>query len=196
MSDKATPANKRIILRLIMVVVLMFGFGYAMVPLYDLLCDITGLNGKTGVTTTQAVNEHGVDQSRMVTVEFTGNTAGGLPWDFRPTVNSMKVHPGEVTHATYIARNRSNRPIIGQAIPSVSPGKASQHFNKTECFCFTQQRLEAGEEKEMPITFVVERGLPHDIVRMTLSYAFFESKDAPAEEHAHAADTENSAAKI
>ncbi len=169
-------ANRRLIARLVLLVFAMFGFGFALVPLYDVFCEITGLNGKTGIADARSIRAADVDTSRMVTVEFTGNTANGLPWEFRPQVSSMQVRPGEVAAAVYIARNTAGRPIVGRAIPSVTPGKAAAHFKKTECFCFTEQTLQAGETKAMPVRFVVEHDLPRDIRTVTLSYAFFNAE--------------------
>ncbi len=168
--------NGKLISRLTLVVVAMFGFGYALVPLYDLFCDITGLNGKTGVTTAAAVDEHGVDTGRWVTVEFTGSTAGGFAWEFKPTVVKMRVHPGEMAEAVFYAKNTSSYSLVGRAIPSVTPGKAAAHFKKTECFCFTEQRLAAGEAKHMPVRFVVEPDLPVEVNTITLSYSFFNTE--------------------
>ncbi|MDH3638616.1 MAG: cytochrome c oxidase assembly protein, partial [Gammaproteobacteria bacterium] len=154
----------------------MFGFGYALVPLYNLFCDVTGLNGKTGVTTAAAASQKGVDTGRWVTVEFTGSTAGGLAWEFKPTVTKMRVHPGEIAQTAFYAKNTSSYPLVGRAIPSVSPGKAAAHFNKTECFCFTEQRLAAGEAKHMPVRFVVDTDLPAEVSTITLSYSFFNAE--------------------
>ncbi len=180
--------NGKLITRLSVIVVAMFGFGYAMVPLYNLFCDITGLNGKTGVTTTAAVGAQGMDTGRWVTVEFTGSTAGGLAWDFEPTVASMRVHPGEIARTAFFAKNTSSYPMVGRAIPSVSPSKAAAHFKKTECFCFTEQRLAAGEEKHMPVQFVVDADLPAEVRTITLSYSFFN-----AEKYVNDPGTEQSA---
>ncbi len=170
------PTNRRLIFRLVLAVFAMFGFGFALVPLYDVFCDITGLNGKTGVTDSRTVEATPIDKERWITVEFTGNAASGLPWEFRPTVAKMEVQPGALARATYIARNTSNRTVVGRAIPSVSPGEAAAHFNKTECFCFTEQYLDAGETKEMTVQFVVEPDIPHSVNTITLSYAFFNAE--------------------
>lgn len=149
---------------------LMFGFAYAMVPFYEVFCEITGLNGKTGQEKTNAITA--VDP-RLVTVEFNGDVMPGLPWHFEPRVRKMQVHPGERITTWYRVKNLSDRPVDGRAVPSVTPSAAARHFRKIECFCFTQQRLNAGEEKEMAVTFVVARELPEEVGVMTLSYAFF-----------------------
>lgn len=167
-------ANRRTIALLSVVIVAMFGFGFALVPLYDMFCQTFGLNGKTGVTTEQKVSK--VDESRLITVVFTGNTASDLPWEFRPRVAQMRVHPGAVTQATFFTRNKSSHDVIGRAIPSVDPGYAGPHFKKTECFCFTEQKLAAGEAKDMVVRFVVDPQLPKDVETITLSYSFFNAE--------------------
>ena len=150
------------------VVIGMFGFGFALVPLYDVFCDITGLNGKTGDQL--ALSERmTVDNSRLVEVEFLASLNDNMPWEFKPAQHSVKVHPGEPTRVEYVAVNRTNRTIVGQAVPSVAPGRAAEYFQKTECFCFTEQKLEAGEEKQMPVIFVVDPNLPEDVSQLALS---------------------------
>ena len=160
-------------LKLAMIPVLMFGFGFALVPLYDVFCDITGLNGKTGRIEAAEVNSNLVDTSRTIEVNFLANTANGLPWSFEPLVPSMEVHPGQVYEAMYRVRSSSAEKTLGQAIPSVSPGLAAAHFNKTECFCFTQQALEGYETRDMPLRFIVGNDIPGKIQEITLSYTFF-----------------------
>ena len=165
-----------LILRLTVLTVAMFGFGYALVPLYDTLCVAFGLNGKTGITDNQTAAASGVDNNRWITVQFTSHTATGLPWDFRPVTNTMKVRPGQVTDAVYFARNDSSYPSFGRATYSVAPSIAATHFKKTECFCFSNQFLESGESKNMPVRFVVERDIPAEIKTITLSYSFFNAE--------------------
>jgi cytochrome c oxidase assembly protein subunit 11 len=154
------------------VVIGMFGFGFAMVPLYDVFCDITGLNGKTGdqIALSKGMK---VDTSRLIEVEFIASLNDGMPWEFKPVQHSVKVHPGEPTQIEYVAINRTKNAITGQAVPSVAPGHAAGYFQKTECFCFTEQKLEAGEEKRMPVIFVVDTDLPDDVSQLALSYTFF-----------------------
>ncbi len=167
----APRQNRRTSWRLAAVAAGMFAFGYALVPLYDVICEVTGLNGKTGrvEATARAV----VDESRWVTVEFTGQSMSGLPWDFQPLQKTMRVHPGQLSVAHYLARNTADEAITGQAVPSVAPSKAAANFRKVECFCFTQQTLKAGESKRMPVQFVVSPALPKEVTTVTLSYAFF-----------------------
>jgi cytochrome c oxidase assembly protein subunit 11 len=160
-------------LKLAIIPLLMFGFGFALVPLYDVFCDITGLNGKTGRVEASEIDADLVDRSRTIEVRFLANTNTGLPWSFEPLVKKMEVHPGQVYEAVYRVRSASAVKTLGQAVPSVSPGRAAQHFNKTECFCFTQQELEARETRDMPIRFIVGTDISKDIEQITLSYTFF-----------------------
>ena len=160
-------------LKLAIIPLLMFGFGFALVPLYDVFCDITGLNGKTGRVEASEINADLVDRSRTIEVRFLANTNTGLPWSFEPLVKKMEVHPGQVYEAVYRVRSASASKTLGQAVPSVSPGLAAQHFNKTECFCFTQQELEARETRDMSIRFIVGTDISKDIEQITLSYTFF-----------------------
>ena len=161
------------VLKLAMVPILMFGFGFALVPLYDVICDITGLNGKTGRIEAAEIDASQVDTSRTIEVRFLANTNTGLPWSFEPLVNKMEVHPGQVYEAVFRVRSASDQKTLGQAVPSVSPGLAASYFNKTECFCFTQQELAARETRDMPLRFVVGTGISKDIEEITLSYTFF-----------------------
>jgi len=165
--------NKKVVSKLLLIVFGMFGFGFALVPLYDVFCDITGLNGKTNETAVKYV-EDGVDTSRTVTVQFISRTAQGIPWQFEPMEREMKVHPGEVKFVKFYAKNESTKDIIGQAVPSVSPGLGAAYFQKIECFCFTQQPLKAGEEVEMGLQFYVDLELPEDISTLTLSYTLYD----------------------
>lgn len=169
-------ANRKMAGRLVILAVGMFGFGFLLWPLYNVFCDITGLNGKgSGLVQASAI-EMRVDSQRLVTVQFDANVNSGLPWSFEPANLEMRVHPGELSQAIYLARNRSAQTIVGQAVPSVAPGRAAPYFNKTECFCFTQQSLEAGEEREMPVHFIIDPDLPEDVRTVTLSYTFFRSE--------------------
>lgn len=173
-------SNQRLVGRSVLVAVAMFGFGFALVPLYDVICEVTGLNGKTGELTAAQASAYQVDESREITVEFTGSLNEYMPWEFRPVASSMKVHPGGIYEAEFIARNKTDRDMVGQATPSVAPGAASKYFSKTECFCFTNQPLKAGEEKRMPLRFVVDPGLPKYVSRLTLAYTFFDVTDKVA----------------
>lgn len=169
----ATGDNAKVVRKLIFVVVGMFGFGFALVPIYDVFCDITGLNGKTSGEAAVLSEDLIVDTSREITVEFVATLNANMPWEFEPVTRVVKVHPGESMKVDYIARNRADTAIIGNAVPSVTPGQAAPYFQKTECFCFTEQKLESNEEKTMPVIFVVDPELPDDVETLTLSYTFF-----------------------
>ncbi len=158
--------------KIAVVVVAMFGFGYLLMPLYNVFCDITGLNGKTGRISVGAANA-AVASDRVITVEFVGNLNADMPWRFEPLVKSLKVHPGKIYEASFLAHNNSDHRIVGQAVPSISPGIGGKYFNKTECFCFTNQPLAAGETKKMPLRFIVDPALPGNVKRLTLAYTFF-----------------------
>lgn len=170
--------NDRVVGKLAVFAVAMFGFGYALVPLYDVFCDVTGLNGKTGEITSEAVSELIIDYDRTVTVQFDTNVNSTLPWRFKALDQKLVVHPGEVAEAVFVAENISSTQVTGQAIPSVAPSQASLYFNKSECFCFTQQTLAAHERKEMIVRFVVEADLPEEISTLTLSYTFFAAPES------------------
>ncbi len=151
----------------------MFGFGFALVPLYDVFCDITGLNGKTGRVEASTIDVSQVDTSRTIEVRFLASTNAGLAWSFEPVVKKMEVHPGKLYEAIYQVRSTTDKPTTGQAVPSVSPGLAAEYFNKTECFCFTQQELTGFEKREMPIRFIIDNAISENIEEITLSYTFF-----------------------
>ena len=182
--DDRKQANQRVVKRLGIAAVLMFGFGFAMVPLYDVFCDITGINGKTGRIAQEEALSQKVDEDRLVTVEFLATVHSDLPWEFKPMVRKIKVHPGEITEVNYYARNKTDKLVAGQAVPSLAPGLAAKYFNKTECFCFTRQALGPGEGKEMPLRFIVDPALPENVRTVSLSYTFYQTE-------AVAADKEN-----
>ncbi|MFK7885734.1 MAG: cytochrome c oxidase assembly protein [Gammaproteobacteria bacterium] len=167
-------ANQKLVFGLSGIVVGMFGFGYLLVPLYDVFCEITGLNGKTA--TEAAVVAEAPDLSRTIRVEFTGSLNQGAPWEFRPTQVSMDVHPGKAYVTNYFAKSQVNRDAVGHAVPSVVPGAAAKYFLKTECFCFEEQAFGPGESKEMPVRFILDPDLPAHVDVVTLSYTFFEKQ--------------------
>ncbi len=169
--------NRKITWKLSLLAVAMFGFGYVLVPIYNVLCDVTGINGKTGVMTEQAAEDLQVNQNRTITVEFDTNINGELPWSFKADINKMQVNPGKLNDVYFTVVNNSDDVIVGQAIPSVAPQIASLYFNKTECFCFTQQTLQPHESKDMLVRFVVVPDMPGDISTLTLSYTFFKAPD-------------------
>ncbi|WP_281284268.1 cytochrome c oxidase assembly protein [Exilibacterium tricleocarpae] len=163
----------RVSLKLAGVVVGMFAFAvWVMPPLYDLFCEVTGLNGKTGGQY-EAV-EVKVDTSRTVTVQFVVTKNESMPWEFKPKVGSIKVHPGEEVEMSYMARNLTGTGMVAQAIPSVVPFKAAQYFHKTECFCFNQQPLQGGDSADLPLRFIVDQDVPKQVHTITLSYTLFD----------------------
>jgi cytochrome c oxidase assembly protein subunit 11 len=159
--------------KLIIIAVVMFGFGYALIPVYRQICEITGINILTPKDNDlkEIVNSQ-VDKSRLVTVEFDANTQG--PWRFRPTVSSLQVHPGEMALVIYEVVNKQAYKMDAQAIPSYAPQQAGAYFKKLECFCFKQQTLEANEARQMPVSFYIDPALPKEVKTITLSYTFFE----------------------
>ena len=170
--------NLRMLGKLALVAVLMFGFGYALVPVYRAICDALGINVLSvseRLTTdgaSKAVPNTQVDRSRTITVEFDANARG--PWDFKPALRSLQVHPGELATVMYEFRNVQGREMAAQAIPSYAPRQAAPHFSKLECFCFNEYRLQPGEAKQWPVSFVIDPKLPRDVTTITLSYTFFE----------------------
>jgi cytochrome c oxidase assembly protein subunit 11 len=176
-------ANRRLAVKLGIVTLAMFGFGYALAPLYDLMCQAFGLNGKTGRVEAQVAAAKPVDASRTVTVEFTGLATTGLPWEFKPMTRKLEVHPGATQEVKYWVRNTGNETITGQAVPSVAPGVTAAHFKKIECFCFSQQTLKPGEAREMPVRFVVDPALDKNVHTITLSYTFFNTDKAQAKRY-------------
>ncbi len=164
--------------KLVAVAIAMFAFVFVvMVPLYNVLCDALGINGKTDGSQYTSVPV-AVDESRTVTVQFVATNNEGMPWEFGPSVTAMKVHPGAVNDTVFFARNPLPKDMVAQAIPSISPSRAVKYFHKTECFCFNQQPLEANADAEMPLQFIVDQDLPKDIQTITLSYTIFDVTDA------------------
>ncbi|MFZ6672853.1 cytochrome c oxidase assembly protein [Undibacterium sp. Xuan67W] len=170
--------NATMLSKLLVIAVLMFGFGYALVPIYKQICELTGVNILTpkDISVKEITNSQ-IDRTREVTIEFDANTQG--PWRFRPTVSSMKVHPGEMAQVMYEVVNKQSYKMDAQAIPSYAPQQASAFFKKMECFCFKQQTLEANEARQMPVVFYIDPALPKDVKTITLSYTFFEVGGKP-----------------
>ena len=169
-------ANVDMLGKLAVIVVVMFGFGYAMVPMYKHICEALGINvlslGEQQVGVAPGKVNTQVDPSRTITVEFDANARG--PWDFKPERAFVDVHPGQLVTVMYEFRNRQSRTMSAQAIPSYAPKQATSHFNKLECFCFAEHKLAPGESKRWPVTFVIDPQLPKDVKTITLSYTFFE----------------------
>ena len=176
--------NLRMLGKLLVVTLGMFAFGYLLIPAYKAICEATGVNilslterqvPGNGVAADEAralVKNTQVDTTRTITVEFDANARG--PWQFKPAKRSMQVHPGEMATVLYEFENVQDRRMSAQAIPSYAPRQAAPHFNKLECFCFSQYTLDPGEKKEWPVVFVIDPRLPKDVTTITLSYTFFE----------------------
>jgi cytochrome c oxidase assembly protein subunit 11 len=201
MSDQPKPLggavrsdNLHMVGKLVVVVSMMFAFGYALVPIYRSICAALGINvlslseRETTAGAARYDKNTQVDTSRTVTVEFDANARG--PWEFKPALRSLQVHPGEIATVMYQFRNIQNRTMAAQAIPSYAPMQAMRYFNKLECFCFSEYTLKPGEGKEWPVVFVIDPKLPKDVKTITLSYTFFEvGGKVPAEPANNAADT-------
>ncbi|MDM3884086.1 cytochrome c oxidase assembly protein [Pseudomonas sp. BCRC 81390] len=162
---------RRLVLRLLMLTVVMFAFGFALVPIYDVMCKAFGINGKTGG---QYEGSQLADPTRSVRVQFLSTNAGDMVWDFYSTADQLEVNPGAVNQMIFVAHNPTDRPMSAQAIPSITPAEAAVYFHKTECFCFTQQVLQPGERIEMPVRFIVDRDLPASVKHLTLAYTLFD----------------------
>ena len=169
-SDKPRT-NKKVILPLITYALLMFGLGFAMAPLYEKFCKITGI---TDSTTRKAIKDYAVNKNRVIRVEFDATINQNLAFEFKPLTPFVEIHPGEIKEVNYYVKNNTQKDIVAQAVPSVTPIFATTHLNKIECFCFTQQTLKAGEERIMPLRFVLDDGVPEDISTVTLSYTFMD----------------------
>ena len=180
-------SNTTLLKKLLVVALLMFGFGWALVPLYRKICEVTGINlltTKDPAAARAAANTQ-VDASRKVIVEFDANRQG--PWRFKPHMNHIEVHPGELVHVEYDLVNLESRAMAGQAIPSYAPMQSGRYFQKLECFCFEQQVLQAGETRKFPVVFFIDPDLPRDVNQITLSYTFFEIPGATPQESTAAA---------
>jgi cytochrome c oxidase assembly protein subunit 11 len=173
--------NQRMLGKLLVVAAVMFGFGYALVPMYRSICEALGINvlslAEQRIATgswagRQSAGNTQVDTTRTITIEFDANARG--PWDFKPAQRTVQVHPGELTTVMYEFKNIQNRTMVAQAIPSYAPRESMAHFNKLECFCFTEHTLAPGESKRWPVAFVIDPKLPRDVTTITLSYTFFE----------------------
>lgn len=163
--------DRYLALKISAMVVAMFGFGFALVPLYDVLCEITGFGGKTAMAAVAVVEAP--DENRTVRVEFLASVARGAPWTFEPDVTHLDVHPGQIYETHFRARNLTGASLVAQAVPSVAPGAAARYFNKTECFCFTSQEFQPHEERELKLAFMVATELPEHVDTLSLSYTYF-----------------------
>ena len=178
MTEQSQQAEiKRTVKKLSLIVLGMCGFAFALVPLYDLFCEVTGLNGKTGGPYVFDEASAEPDRSRLVKVNFLTNTNEGMPWEFWSGQGAVRVHPGQAKTVRFYVKNTTNKPMVAQATPSLVPVSATEFFHKTECFCFEQQLLQPGEEVEMPMRFIVGRELPKNVGSINLSYALFDITD-------------------
>lgn len=186
MTDQTTEkkANKKVVRLSAIATVVMFAFAlFVMPPLYELFCDITGI-GDRNLEKYEVDVVSAIDESRTVKVRFITNNAATMPWDFEANVYEIEVHPGEQVETSYFARNRTKKNMVGQAIPEIRPTSANKYFHKTECFCFNQQPLLAGEEADMKLVFIVDRDLPKAVNTITLSYSLFDVTDRFPDEFA------------
>ena len=179
--EKKTSERRNInrtVVKLAIAVFIMFGFGFSLAPLYDVLCEVTGLNGKTGVITQEkAMLAKQAEEDRIVRVQFVTNVATGLPWRFEALEREIYVKPGKLTFTNFEATNLSQTSITGSAVPSVAPSVASRYFNKTDCFCFVAQNLRPKQTKIMPVAFIFDAKIPDTVDVVTLSYTFFKTEE-------------------
>ncbi len=191
MSDPSHSAKRKRTTTLLLsgLVVVMFGFGFAMVPLYNLFCQVTGtqsLAQRSEIGRVADVAGDRIDESRWVTIKFDTTVHPDLPWDFSALTHRIRVHPGATYEVNFSARNRSSEQVTGQAIPSIAPWQATPYFNKMDCFCFNQQTLEGAQQADMPLRFRVSNDLPDEIHSLTLSYSFMRLKGAePVDNDGH-----------
>jgi cytochrome c oxidase assembly protein subunit 11 len=162
---------------IVLVAIAMFGLGFALAPFYDLFCEITGLNGKVRAEAVDEVS-YAVDSSREITIEFITALNEKMPLDFEVERPKMKIHPGEYYTVRFYGENTTDHELVGRAIPSITPGTATQYLKKTECFCFSEQKFEPHQRREMPVRFVIDPDLPKDITELTLAYTFFDITDS------------------
>ena len=173
---KPAKNHRKLVFILVLAAMGMFGFCYALVPLYDKFCEATGLLGKTAKARAQYDADATIDTTRTVTIDFIASVANGMPWTFEPTIKRVVLHPGQLQKVSFKAHNLTNRTVTSQTVPSVTPGLAASYVRKTECFCFQTQTLSAGEVVDMPMIFFLDKELPKDIHHMTVSYSLFEAK--------------------
>ena len=172
--DNVEDNTRRTLIRSALIAGGMFGFGFAMVPIYNVFCKVTGLNGKTDPNPYRKAKDAVIDTSREIKVQFVATKNAGMTWDFAPNIPQIVVHPGQIGELEFTARNPTGRRIVGQAIPSVTPFEATNFLHKVECFCFTTQTLDPQEEKVMPLRIIVDQELPKHIKKLTLSYTLFD----------------------
>ncbi|HEX3847390.1 MAG TPA: cytochrome c oxidase assembly protein [Steroidobacteraceae bacterium] len=172
-------ANRKLIRGLLLMTAGAFAFGWALVPLYDVLCRAAGI-GNAEAKAGKAVVTEAVDPNREITIEFIAEPASVGSYEFRPKVASMRVHPGKLYDAAFYAKNLTGQASVAQAVPSISPNGSAKYFHKTECFCFSTQKFAAGEGRDLPVRFIVDPGLPGDVDRLTLAYTFYDLTQSAA----------------
>jgi cytochrome c oxidase assembly protein subunit 11 len=173
MTPETKSANRKLLLKLLGFSAGAFAFGYALVPLYDVLCDVTGYGNERRLAEKSVIDVQ-PDKSREITVEFLAELPSNGNWEFRPVLASMKVHPGQLYTADFIARNLTGRDTVAQAVPAIAPTKVAPFFHKTECFCFTPQNFKRDEERALPVRFVIDPAIPAYVDRLTLAYTFYD----------------------
>jgi cytochrome c oxidase assembly protein subunit 11 len=174
MSGESNPNdNKRLTLKLLGFALGSFAFGFALIPLYDVLCDLTGF-GNQKLLAEQRLGEEKPDDTRSITIDFLAELPSVGNWEFHPTVASMQVHPGRLYETQFVAHNLTGRAQLAQAVPNIVPGRAAGYFRKTECFCFTPQKFAVDEQRPMSVRFVVDPAIPRSVDRITLSYTFYD----------------------
>ncbi|MGH8140620.1 MAG: cytochrome c oxidase assembly protein [Steroidobacteraceae bacterium] len=167
-------ANRTLTLKLLAIALGSFGFGFALVPLYSVLCSVTGYGDQTALLRRVKAIEK-PDPSRTITVEFLANVASAGEWDFRPVARTIEIHPGKLYSAEFFAHNLTGRDTVAQAVPSIAPSKIAGYFHKTECFCFSPQHFKVNEQRDMPVRFIVDPAIPGYIDRITLAYTFYDA---------------------
>ena len=178
MKPETKRANRQLLTRLLIFTLGAFGFGYALVPLYDVLCDVTGFGNEKRLAQ-KSIFAAKPDRQRTITLEFLAELPSNGNWEFRPVLHEMKIHPGEPYTADFIAKNLMGRDTVAQAIPAMAPTRVAPYFHKTECFCFTPQAFKTGEERALPVRFVVDPAIPADVDRITLAYTFYDDMTRP-----------------
>jgi cytochrome c oxidase assembly protein subunit 11 len=177
--DPRKRANRSLITGLVVMTAGSFAFGWALIPLYDVFCRVTGVGNAEAKAGRSSAHE-AIDANREITIEFLADPASVGSFDFRPKIASMRIHPGKLYDTEFYAKNLTTAASVAQAVPSISPGVAAKYFHKTECFCFSPQRFAVGEGRDMPVRFIVDPGLPSNVDKITLAYTFFDTTQSAA----------------
>lgn len=178
--EQRRQANRGLIRSLLLMTAGSFAFGWALIPLYDVFCRVTGIGNAEAKAPRATVTREPVDLDREITVEFVADPASVGSYEFRPTTAAMHIHPGKLYDTTFYAKNLTQGASVAQAVPSISPGVAAKYFHKTECFCFSPQHFGVGEGRDLPVRFIVDPGLPASVDKITLAYAFFDTTQSAA----------------